>query len=111
MMLEEIRHTDARTYRAEIFIGGDYSAALTACRGFVMRGLCVSVSPCDFVYTGGMEAGVRVLLINYPRFPKPPEEIRTTAVELAEHLIHCLYQSSASVVTDTDTVWLSRRSE
>lgn len=98
-----------RTYRAEIFIAGDYPAAIAACREFVMEGACVSVTPCDFVYTGGMESGVRVLLINYPRFPEEAEKLRAKAERLARFLIERLFQSSASVVCDDWTIWLSRR--
>jgi len=110
-MLAQIRHVEATTFRAEIFIAGDYQDALRACREFVMVGACVSVSPCDFVYTGGAESGVRVLLINYPRFPKPSDDIMKQAVELAEFLIERLFQSSASVVSDSGTLWLTRREE
>ena len=110
-MLTEIKDVIAETYRAEIFIAGDYAEAVRACREFVMRGACVSVSPADYVYTGGMESGVRVLIINYPRFPKPDVELSALAIELAGFLIVRLFQSSATVVTDQGSVWLTRRDE
>jgi hypothetical protein len=74
-----------------------------------MSGLCVSVTEADFVFTGGLESGVRVGLINYPRFPKEPSEIFDTAVELSRFLIERLHQQSCSVVAPDQTMWLSRR--
>ncbi|MFC7704864.1 hypothetical protein ACFQXB_11720 [Plastorhodobacter daqingensis] len=108
-MRETIAAKVEPTFRADIFIGGSVDAAREACREFVMRGLCVSMSPCDFIYTGGVESGVRIGLINYPRFPKSPTEITEDALELARFLIVRLHQSSASVVTDSNTTWLTRR--
>lgn len=101
----------APTYRADIFLAGDYAAAVLACRDFCMAGLCVTVERVDFVYTGGMESGVRVGLINYPRFPAKPEEIFGQAERLAEHLVAALFQHSASIVASDKTVWISRRGE
>jgi|SRR3989338_5311469 len=48
------------------------------------HGLCVTVTPTNFIYTNGREDGVVIGLINYPRFPKTKEEIRRTSEEIAE---------------------------
>lgn len=105
----EIRHISSDTFTADIYIAGSLNAAREACREFCLRGLCVSITPSDFVFTGGMESGVRVGLINYPRFPKSPDEIWSTAVQLAEFLILRLHQGSATVIAPDTTCWLSRR--
>lgn len=110
MLNNEITRTAAPSYKAEIYIGGNYAAAVEACRAYCLKGLCVSVEAADYVYTGGIESGVVVRLINYPRFPKPPAEIEADALALAEYLIRALHQSSASVYTPDNTTWLSRRS-
>jgi len=101
--------TEAPTYSVDIFIAGDRAAAVSACREFCMEGLCVTITDADFVYTGGMETGIRVGLINYPRFPKPSEHIYNCAENLARFLIQRLFQQSCSIVTPDKTVWLSRR--
>lgn len=106
---ETISETVAATHRVDIHIAGSRAAAIEACREFCLRGLCVSIAEEDFVFTGGMESGVRIGLINYPRFPKSREDIFSVAVELAQFLIERLHQQSCSVVGDTSTVWLSRR--
>ena len=61
-------------------------------------GLCVTVTPTTFVYTGGDEPGAIVGLINYPRFPKSQSEIRVEALKLASILATKLGQKRLSVV-------------
>lgn len=74
-------------------------------------GLCVTVEPVSYLYTGGEADGVRVGLINYGRFPASPAEIFATAERLAKALIADLGQESASIVATDKTVWLSNRKE
>lgn len=102
---------ETTTYTAAIYVAGRQAEAERICREFVLRGLCVTVEPVEFIYTGGQERGVRVGLINYPRFPADPSAIFATAEELAEALIEGLHQHSASIVASDNTVWLSRREQ
>lgn len=106
---KQIQAQQCLSHSIDIFIAGDRHAAQEACREFCLRGLCVSITDADFVFTGGMESGVRVGLINYPRFPSDEATMRAVALELAEFLIRRLHQSSCSVVTPYQTIWLSRR--
>lgn len=55
----------APTIRYDILIAGDLAVARQVCREHCIEvRSCVSVEPLDIVYSGGMEAGVRVGLIN-----------------------------------------------
>lgn len=99
----------APTFTATIYIAGDLDQARQACREFCLSGLCVTVEPTEFIYTGGAEVGVRVGLLNYPRFPAEPDTIRDKAFALADLLRDRLCQHSWLVVTPTETVWNSRR--
>jgi hypothetical protein len=102
--------TKAPSYSVSIYIAGDLDAARAACREHTLAvGLCVTLEPVEYVYTGGLEAGVRVGLINYPRFPAEPAAIWSRAVALAELLVERLHQETASVVGPDRTLWLSRR--
>lgn len=101
---------EAPTYTVEIFIGGDLSDIRRVCRDFCLDGACVSITPCDFAFTGGLESGARIGLINYPRFPMEPEQINLHAENLAKALIEGGAQSSCSIVTPERTIFLSRRS-
>lgn len=99
-----------QTYRAEIFIAGDYAAAKQACREFCRsEGFCVTVTPTTFIYTGGEETGVIVGCINYPRFPIQPGDLREKATRLAELLRERLCQDSYSIVCSDLTIWESTR--
>lgn len=102
----------ASTFRADVWVAGDLENARLICREYCLQvGLCVSLEPCDFIFTGGMESGVRVGLVNYPRFPLHKENIRTRAFDLAYLLMQGLSQTSALVVDDEQTLWLTRRAE
>jgi hypothetical protein len=103
---------EAPSFPVSIFIAGSASRADDACRRYCFEhGLCVTVAPCDYVYTGGAEAGVVVGLINYPRFPKEPEALIAQADDLAVYLMDELCQGSCTVQSPRGTVWMSRRGD
>ena len=76
-----------------------------------MEGLCVTVTPTTFVYTGGAEEGVEIGLVNYPRFPSTQEELAGKAQRLGELLLRELCQHSFLIVQPGTTTWCSRREE
>lgn len=103
--------TTAKTYEANIFIAGDIHRIRELCGEYCERGFCVSITPTEWVYTYGRETGVIVGLINYPRFPRTPEEIKAKAIELAEMLIVSAHQGSCSIVCTDETLFISRRDD
>lgn len=99
----------APTLRFDILIAGDLAVARQACREHCIEvRSCVSVEPIDVVYCGGMESGVRVGLINYPRYPTTLMDLRDEAMALGERLLHALCQNSFSLVGPETTEWVSR---
>lgn len=102
--------TTAPTIRFDIFIAGDVDQAKQVCREHCFDvGLCVTVEPVTYIYTGGEEAGVRVGLINYPRFPTDTATLHDKARGLADMLMHRLCQNSYSIIGPDETEWFSRR--
>jgi hypothetical protein len=100
----------ADTIRFDIFMAGDLAQAKQVCREYCFAvGLCVTIEPVSFIYTGGEETGFRVGLINYPRFPTTFEALHLRAGELAEMLMGRLCQHSYSIVGPEQTEWISRR--
>lgn len=97
------------TFTAIIYIAGDLAVARQICREFCMRGLCVTVEPTEFIYTGGAETGVRIGLVNYPRFPSEPADLLIEARQLADDLRQGLSQHSWLIVTPNETIWNSLR--
>ena len=95
------------SFTARIYIAGDVSVVKDVCREYVDKGLCVKISECDYVFTGGVESGVEIVLINYMRFPSSREKITEDAIELAKILIKRLFQFSASVVTDDESIYIA----
>lgn len=95
-----------------IFIAGDPAVAMRVCSAYCDEvGLCVTVTPTAYVYTGGCEGGMVVGLINYPRFPTDHLHIEAKAIELGNRLREGLNQESFSVQTPTTTTWFSWRVE
>lgn len=98
------------SYPISIFMAGDISAATDYVRQYCdENGLCVTVTPTCYVYTGGQEAGFIVGLINYPRFPSSPEGLWAVAESVAAYLRERLYQDSYTIQAPDKTVWFSHR--
>lgn len=82
--------------------------AIAVCQRYVdMIGLCVTVTPTEFIYTDGREPGVAVGLIHYPRFPSDYRTIRAHAENIARHLLVELEQFRVTVVMGDETFMLS----
>lgn len=100
----------APTATVTIYIAGDYAAAKAICRRYCLDvGLCVTIDRTAYIYTGGCEDGVRIGLINYPRFPKETSEIIEIARSLAGALRDGLAQHSYSIVGPDLTEWHTTR--
>lgn len=96
------------TFWATIYICGNAHTINAACRRFVVRGGCVSITPMDFVFTGGAESGAAVGLINNGRFNPGAETVLGDALELAQILLNECCQRSCSVVTADHTYYLEQ---
>lgn len=107
-----MRIETAPTYWVKLYLSGPIEQAkLILRRECLTEGLCVTVEPTTFIYTGGEESGYVVGLINYPRFPSNPASIRERAMQLASMLLAETYQHSALVMDTVATEWLTVRKE
>jgi hypothetical protein len=67
-------------------------------------GLCVKIVDVLFIYSQrpgtphGRDPGIDVCLINYPRFPSTPDQVRTHAEAIGLRLKEVLGQNRVSVV-------------
>lgn len=97
----------AETYWVRLYLSGPIEVAKQILREECARqGLCATIEPTHFVYTGGEEAGYVVGLINYPRFPSIPADIKDRAFLIARMLLDKTHQASCSVMTPTDTYFI-----
>lgn len=103
--------TNAKMITYRIWIAGGYNDALRAVREFCEEGACFAVHATDYAYTGGLEAGVCVTRINYPRFPATDNEINAQVFRLAEHMRARLFQDSYTVEGPDETTWVTRRED
>jgi len=102
--------TETLGYPVSIFIAGDAQDAERICRAYCNEiGLCVTVTPTNYIYTGGNQTGVIVGLINYPRFPAEPREIWAKAEALAHKLREGLFQESFTIQALDRTAFYSWR--
>lgn len=106
------------TYTIRIYMSGPISVAKQVARKYCMElnqrdgtGLCVTVDPTTFIYTGGEEEGFVVGMLNYPRFPTTEENLNQLATELAGKLMDETYQWSALLVNPKTSMWVTRRPE
>ena len=100
------KDSEVDTLWAEIHIAGDYRRAVNFCHDRVTdASFCVSVIPADYVYNGGIQSGVRIRLIHYPKYPATLEDIRARARNLAEGLRVELNQYSYTVEDSEKTHW------
>lgn len=100
------------TFWAKIYLAGDHEIIKQVCRQYCFEvGLCVTVTPTTFIYTGGEEYGIEIGLINYPRFPDSDKNILNKAKILAEKCRTAAYQHSYLILTPTQTIWNSRKGE
>lgn len=97
---------------ARIYIAGPIEVAKQLLRAEVLReGLCVTIEPTLFIYTGGEEAGYVVGLVNYPRFPRPQSEIHDRAMGILLLLLDGTFQHSAMLMEPLASVWVSKRAQ
>lgn len=98
------------SYWVRIYLSGPIEIAKQVIREECLRkGLCVTIEPTTFIYTGGEEAGYVVGLLNYPRFPSPAVELDERAADLMQKLLVATHQHSALMTTPNNSTWISRR--
>ena len=68
--------------------------------------LAVTITPTTFIYVDGSEDGCLVGLINYPRFPSTPEDIKDRSIHLAVLLMTKFKQNRVSVICTDKTYML-----
>lgn len=99
-----MKATNSKTIQAHIYISGPIGVIEQACRRECFRaGLCVTVTPTKFVYTGGEETGAVIGLCNYPLYPTSSNELGDRAMLLARGLLEETYQQKVMVVTGDKT--------
>lgn len=102
----------ADTFTSRIYISGPIEVAKQVIREECFReGLCVTIEPTTFIYTGGEESGFVVGLLNYPRFPSTPQAISERATDLMHKLLDATHQHSALMVEPNRTEWVTKREQ
>ncbi len=97
-------------YPVLIYMAGDIAKAREVCRSFCDDvGFCITLTPTEYIYTHGQEAGFAVGIINYARFPVDAVELEAKAEELANQLRERLSQESYTIQTATRSTWHSWR--
>lgn len=100
----------APTFWARIYMSGPIDVAKQAIRADCLReGLCVTIEPTTFIYTGGEEVGFVVGLVNYPRFPTAQAVIEERARGMMRLLLDATFQHSAMLMLPDRTEWITKR--
>ena len=93
----------------DVYIAGDYDHAKQLLQKYVEVGLCVSTCKVDYIYKYGQESGIKVTLINYPRFPSTDEELKNKAIDIGHYLMGNMSQGSFTVTGNNETIYFDRR--
>lgn len=98
------------SYTVSIYCTGDKARLYAAIQETVDKmGLCVSIFPCDYLFTGGMESGYEVRLINYPRFPVSDTEMVYKANKVCETIFTVNPKGSLTMVLPHVSYFMSNR--
>jgi hypothetical protein len=98
------------TFYCRIYASGPIEVAKQALREYCLHvGLCVTVEPTTFIYTGGEEQGYVIGLLNYPRFPSEPADLESKARALTRILLDATHQHSILLLTPEKTEWITTR--
>lgn len=107
-----MKQRSTSTFWARLYLSGPIEVAKQTLRKDCLRaGLCVTITPTTFIYTGGEETGYVVELVNYPRFPSSPAAITERAYHLLQQLMADTFQHSALLMTPEETQWITLRVE
>ena len=89
-------------------MAGDIAVAKQRLRSMAYneRGMCVTITPTDFIYTGGEETGFVIGVQHYPRFPSTPKKLTAFAERVAEELRAVCCQKTVLIVGPRWTRWL-----
>lgn len=102
----------AGTFTVKLYLSGPIEVAKQIIRAECLReGLCVTVDPTTFIYTGGEESGYVVGLLNYPRVPASSVDIENRAMDLMLKLLAGTYQHSGLLVTPCTSEWVTSREQ
>lgn len=111
MLFDKItERTTCESFSVKIYIAGPIEMAKQILRReALVEGLCVTIEPTLYLYSGGEEQGYVVGFINYPRFPKEHKEILARAEHIANILLNETYQQSYTIVTPVESIFVSKR--
>ncbi len=110
-----------KSYDIHIYIAGNYKMIKDIAGEYCQsNGYCFSLQKVDFVYTNKNpiknyesfykeEQGVKITLINYPRYPISNQAIDRIAETVACQIAESCNQGSYSIVFPEHTVFYTRR--
>jgi hypothetical protein len=102
----------ADTYTIDIYIAGSPEIAKQVCDDYCWaEHFCVNVQEVDYIYTGGNESGVKIGIIQYPRFPKEINVLENRAFDIGYKVAEACNQWSFTIVSSGKTRFYSRREE
>lgn len=108
MTFREWKVERAEPYQCKLYVAGNVWHIELICRKYVELGLCVTITPTKYIYTGGAEDGAIIGFINYARLPNTKENIIEIAVELGKQIIEQTGQLSFTVIDNENNCYFSR---
>lgn len=98
-----------KSFYATVHMAGDINHARQVIRKFVLEGACVQLTPCEYIYTGGLEVGFTARFIQYPRFVQHEHTIYRNAEKLGALLCEELCQASFTIETSAGVYYFQNK--
>ncbi len=103
---------ELQNYKNQLDSETSISQARNICQTYCNNvGLCVTITPTEFIYTNGSEPGCAIGLINYPKFHSDPDTITKHAIRIATLLKDAYKQNGVTIVTSDETIMLCGESK
>ena len=100
------------SYWVKVYLAGPIEVAKQHIRKKAATfGLCVTIEPTTYIYTGGEETGYVIGLINYPRFLKTFDQIWLEGMALAHELRAETGQLSFTIMAPDRVLWYSDKEQ
>ena len=113
------RPKTANTRVIDIYMAGSYTDARRVCGEYcAQQGYCFSIVKTDYahgcedeVMGYRIEAGIKVTLINYPRFPEEHDDMENRAIIIAKSIARVNDQGSFTIASNKLSKFYSRRKD
>jgi len=97
---------ECKTWTGNVYMAGDIAIAEQEIREIgYQRGLCLTIHPTKYIYSGGEETGFVIGQIQYPRFMADEKHLKSDLIKIAQQIAYKCCQKSFTIVMPKETLY------